>query len=44
MSTIEPKVDIMKSVSKLTMVNSNTTLHWGQKYEPLSVIIYEHYI
>jgi len=25
-----------------TMVNVNTTLHWGQKYEPLSVLIYEH--
>ena len=24
------------------MVNVNTTLHWGQKYEPLSVKIYEH--
>jgi putative phage-type endonuclease len=24
-----------------TMVNVNTTLHWGQKYEPLSVMIYE---
>ena len=24
-----------------TMVNVNTTLHWGQKYEPLSVLIYE---
>lgn len=24
------------------MVNTNTTLHWGQKYEPLSVLIYEH--
>jgi len=23
------------------MVNVNTSLHWGQKYEPLSVIIYE---
>ena len=23
-------------------VNVNTTLHWGQKYEPLSVLIYEH--
>lgn len=23
------------------MVNVNTTLHWGQKYEPLSVMIYE---
>jgi len=25
-----------------TFVNVNTTLHWGQKYEPLSVLIYEH--
>jgi putative phage-type endonuclease len=24
-----------------TMVNTNTTLHWGQKYEPLSVLYYE---
>jgi len=24
------------------MVNVNTTLHWGQKYEPLSIQIYEH--
>ena len=24
------------------MVNTNTSLHWGQKYEPLSVLIYEH--
>jgi hypothetical protein len=24
------------------MVNTNTTLHWGQKYEPLSVMIYEY--
>jgi putative phage-type endonuclease len=23
------------------MVNVNTTLHWGQKYEPLSVMLYE---
>ena len=23
------------------MVNVNTTFHWGQKYEPLSVLIYE---
>ena len=26
----------------VVMVNTNTTLHWGQKYEPLSVKIYEH--
>jgi len=25
----------------LKMVNTNTTLHWGQKYEPLSVMLYE---
>jgi putative phage-type endonuclease len=24
------------------IVNVNTTLHWGQKYEPLSVMLYEH--
>jgi len=24
-----------------TFVNINTTLHWGQKYEPVSVMIYE---
>jgi hypothetical protein len=24
------------------MVNTNTPMHWGQKYEPLSVMIYEH--
>jgi putative phage-type endonuclease len=24
------------------MVNINTPFHWGQKYEPLSVILYEH--
>jgi len=27
--------------SEKTFVNVNTTLHWGQKYEPLSVMIYE---
>jgi putative phage-type endonuclease len=29
-------------VEEVVMVNTNTTLHWGQKYEPLSVMIYEH--
>lgn len=29
-------------VEDVVMVNTNTTLHWGQKYEPLSVMIYEH--
>jgi putative phage-type endonuclease len=27
---------------EIKMVNTNSTLHWGQKYEPLSVLIYEH--
>jgi putative phage-type endonuclease len=27
---------------QVKMVNTNTSLHWGQKYEPLSVLIYEH--
>jgi putative phage-type endonuclease len=26
---------------EIKMVNTNSTLHWGQKYEPLSVLIYE---
>jgi len=26
----------------IQMVNTNTTLHWGQKYEPLSVKFYEY--
>ena len=33
--TIEPVDEEVK------MVNTNSTLHWGQKYEPLSVMIYE---
>ena len=28
-------------VEEVKMVNTNTTLHWGQKYEPLSVMMYE---
>ena len=27
---------------EIKMINTNTTLHWGQKFEPLSVMIYEH--
>jgi putative phage-type endonuclease len=26
----------------IKMVNTNSTLHWGQKYEPLSIMFYEH--
>ena len=36
------KLDLFKNDEiQKTMVNVNTTLHWGQKYEPLSVLIYE---
>ena len=28
--------------NSIKVVNVETTLHWGQKYEPLSVLIYEH--
>jgi len=31
-----------EEITEVIMVNTNTTLHWGQKYEPLSVKIYEH--
>ena len=27
--------------AEIKVVNTNTTLHWGQKYEPLSVMFYE---
>ena len=27
---------------EIKMVNTNTAMHWGQKYEPLSVMIYEY--
>jgi putative phage-type endonuclease len=29
------------TIKIVTVVNTNTTLHWGHKYEPLSVMIYE---
>jgi putative phage-type endonuclease len=29
------------SVEAVKIVNTNTPLHWGQKYEPVSVLIYE---
>ena len=31
-----------KKKTESKFVNTETTLHWGQKYEPLSVLIYEH--
>jgi len=32
----------IENSQEVKMVNINTPLHWGQKYEPLSVMIYEH--
>lgn len=34
--------DVYEEEEQPKMVNTNTTLHWGQKYEPLSVMMYEH--
>ena len=31
----------VKLISEVKMVNTNSTLHWGQKYEPISVLLYE---
>ena len=40
---IYEKCQPMKQESSAqTMVNVNTPFHWGQKYEPLSVMFYEH--
>jgi putative phage-type endonuclease len=39
----QPLKDFSSEINEeVVMVNTNTTLHWGQKYEPLSVLIYEH--
>lgn len=35
-------LNILNNNNEIVMVNTTTSLHWGQKYEPLSVIIYEH--
>lgn len=39
---IYEKCQPIKTADTVTIVNVNTTLHWGQKFEPLSVMIYEH--
>lgn len=31
----------IKEIKEIKLVNTNTPLHWGQKYEPLSVMLYE---
>jgi putative phage-type endonuclease len=35
-------LDVTSLPSETTNVNTSTTLHWGQKYEPISVQLYEH--
>jgi putative phage-type endonuclease len=35
------KINTDSDAVEVKLVNTNTTLHWGQKYEPLSVMIYE---
>lgn len=37
----QPLKPIDTKESVVTLVNTETTLHWGQKYEPLSVMFYE---
>lgn len=34
-------VNNSEDIKEVVLVNTNTTLHWGQKYEPLSLKIYE---
>jgi putative phage-type endonuclease len=36
------KCQPLKLVNNPVYVNINTPFHWGQKYEPMSVLIYEH--
>ena len=38
---IYEKCQPIKNISDEKMVNVNSSLHWGQKYEPLTVMIYE---
>jgi len=37
----QPLKEICEGEEEIKMVNVNTPLHWGQKYEPLTVMIYE---
>jgi putative phage-type endonuclease len=36
------KTITLEEDENVKMVNINTTLHWGQKYEPVSVMLYEY--
>ena len=35
-------IKTIDETEEIKMVNTNTPMHWGQKYEPLSVLLYEH--
>jgi putative phage-type endonuclease len=37
-----PNSNVENSETSYTQVNVNSALHWGQKYEPISVMVYEH--
>lgn len=37
-----PSAETEKLESSQSQVNVNSALHWGQKYEPISVMVYEH--
>ena len=37
----QPLKDVSEVEEEVKMVNVNSPLHWGQKYEPLTVLIYE---
>jgi len=38
----QPLKTFEENGDEVKMVNTNSPMHWGQKYEPLSVMIYEH--
>jgi putative phage-type endonuclease len=38
----QPLKDLPNDEDVKKMINTNTSLHWGQKYEPLSVMLYEY--
>ena len=38
----QPLKSFEENGDEVKMVNTNSPMHWGQKYEPLSVMIYEH--
>jgi putative phage-type endonuclease len=37
----QPIVTVDSTIKDIKIVNVNTLMHWGQKYEPLSVMLYE---